>query len=316
MQEHRVHRDDAGQRLDRYLRKLLPKATLGHIFKLLRTGKVLVDGKKALGKLRLSEGQLLGLFVNEDLLGGKRAVTRVGGELNIVHEDEHVLALDKPALLAVHAGTGHEHDNLMARVHARSGVSGARTFRPAPAHRIDLGTSGLVLFGMSAEGLRGLTKLFRERRVCKRYLALIAGVMHEDAGLLESRLLREEDAQVAVAKVHEVGGDDGQVARTRFRQLEVRGGVALLELELETGRMHQIRAQLGARGRAVLGDRRYGYGAVGSEVDGLLADGRFLLHARRLELEHPVFGGELELVAELPEDFRLSMELLGFSQCA
>ena len=310
-----MHRDDAGQRLDRYLRKLLPKASLGHIFKLLRTGRVLLDGKKAQGKQRLSEGQKLCLRVDPSLLsesGPNEA--RAVGELNIVHEDEHILALDKPPLLAVHAGSGHEHDNLMARVHARYSPSGARTFSPALAHRIDRGTSGLVLVGLSGAGLRGLGELFRERRVRKRYLALIRGAMDEDGGVLVSQLLSNEDVTASTAKVREVEGDGGRIARTRYRQLEQRGRFTLLELLLETGRMHQIRAQLGARGMPIVGDRRYGYVAASREVDAFLPQGRFMLHAASLDFEHPVYRDAVSLVASLPEDFCSALQLLGLSQ--
>jgi 23S rRNA pseudouridine955/2504/2580 synthase len=276
--ELRIHEDDAGQRLDRLLRKLLPGATLAHVFKLLRQGRVRLDGARAEGATRVAAGQVLRVAVSDAVLQELRGVPRRkaarAGEVVVVHRDAHLLVADKPAGLALHGGSGVAGDTLEARVRALVGARGAAVFQPAPAHRLDRGTSGLVVFGLSGAGLRGFTALLRAREVRKTYLALVRGVPRPSAGVI--------DLPVA-----------GQRAVTRYAVRSRRGGEALLELMLDTGRRHQIRAHLAAIGHPVLGDRRYG----GDDAQ------RLMLHAWRLSFAHPVDGHALDLEAPPPPEF-------------
>lgn len=293
-----VHQDDAGQRLDRFLRKLLPQATLGHVHKLLRTGRVTVGGTRQPGAHRLCGGEIVTVRADVELVEALRAKPRAAaraGALTVVHRDEHLLVLDKPGGLAVHGGSDVA-DHLLGRVAAVGGRGGAWTFQPAPAHRIDRGTSGLVAFGLSAAGLRGMAARFREGLVRKLYLALVRGEPRPRAGEIDLPLRRGEGRagrpKTAVAAA-------GKAARTRYRLLEHRRGVSLLEVELDGGRTHQIRAHLAAIGLPVLGDRRYG-----DRGPGFADRHRIALHAARLRFDHPVTQAPLDLEAPCPRDLR------------
>jgi 23S rRNA pseudouridine955/2504/2580 synthase len=295
--ELRIHDDDAGQRLDRFLRKLLPNAPLGLLHRLVRQGAVRVDGERASGSTRLAAGQVVRLALADERFAELAADDEprpiAGGELAIVHRDPHILVIDKPGGLALHGGTGIGDDHLMARVAAMLGHGDARTFRPAPAHRIDRATSGLVVIGTSAEGLRGMAALFRSRSVDKTYFAVVEGRPVPPSGRV--------DVPLAIAD-RGVGGrksapdDAGVPARTGYRTRSRHGALTLLEVDIDTGRTHQIRAHLATLGTPVVGDRRYG--ATRSKW----RSARIALHAHRLRFTHPVDGRALDLVAPLPAD--------------
>ncbi len=187
----RIHADDAGQRLDRFLRKLLPGCPLGQIFKFLRKGRIRVGEGKARPEMRLEEGQEvlfrmppaeldeLGFAPDSSRLDPGRETPMDRAGVVCLFEDTDILAVDKPAGLPVHGGTGHEEDDLGRRVRVVLERSLPRqvshTFTPGPAHRLDRETSELLLFGKTARGLRALNELFREKQIQKTYLALVRG---------------------------------------------------------------------------------------------------------------------------------------------
>ena len=322
MPDFSVHADDAEQRLDRFLRKLLPRATLGHVHKLLRAGRVTIGGERADGGRRLRAGEVVSVHADGELLAQLRAprhgdasarrgaaARRAGAELAVVHDDAHLLVLDKPGGLAVHAGSGID-DDLLGRVarllpSARDPDHGRPwTFRPAPAHRIDRGTSGLVVFGLSAAGLRGMAAAFRTGRVGKTYLALVRGRPPAARGEIDLPLAARSGADAARPKT--VPYAEGKAARTRWRVQRRRGGLTLLEVEIEGGRTHQIRAHLAAVGLTIAGDRRYG------DRGRAFADPhRIGLHAARLEFAHPVTAQHLALEAPCPADLNEMFERAG-----
>ncbi|MBK8976618.1 MAG: RluA family pseudouridine synthase [Planctomycetes bacterium] len=300
-----VHDDDAGQRLDRFLRKLLPEAPLALIHRLVRTGAVRVGGARCDGSRRLAPGDAVSLALDDArfaaLRGGERAPrpprpTRPApAAVRVLHRDADLWIVDKPAGLAVHGGTG-QRDDLAARVRALAAgdtAAAALTFRPAPAHRLDRGTSGVVAFGVSARGLRAFVAALRDGRVDKRYLAITTRAPSPAAGVI--------DAPLAVA---DAGGDrpkartavDGLLARTTYRTLAIGAtGLALVEVRLDTGRTHQIRAHLASRGCPLVGDHRYG-----ALRDPRLPPGRIALHAARLSFPHPADGRPCVVESPLP----------------
>lgn len=304
--------DDAGhgQRLDRYVRKLLPTVPLGAIFKHLRSGNVRVDGDKVEPGLRLAAGMLLTLRLPAADLGAlaarlQRPVAMApaaaaptagrGPAPRVVFRDRDVLIVDKPAGLAVQPGSGQGDDHLVAWVLATAAAARTATFVPAPAHRLDRGTSGLCAIGVSPVGLRGLAAAFRDGTAHKVYLAIVHAVPVPPQGTIELplravRAPRRDGPKVEVAS-------DGKPARTDYTVEQAVGDRARLRLVLHHGRMHQLRAHLAAIGHPIVGDGRYG-----SPVR--LGD-TFLLHAHELELPHPVTGEPLRAVAPPPAAFRL-----------
>lgn len=299
--KHVIPADDAGQRLDRYLRKLLPRATLAHVFKLIRTGTVRVNGARAQVHARLQEGDEVILDLPAARLDGLMARQPIGSgrghprdSLHLLLKDDDILAINKPAGLAVHGGSGVGSDHLIARVHARFSEGAARTFRPAPAHRLDRETSGVLLIGRSARGLRGLTELLRRGAVRKRYWAVVEGEPEPRQGTMEAPLERADARRGP--KARRTG--TGRRARSEYRVLASSRGRSLVQVDLGTGRTHQIRAHLAALGCPLLGDRRYG-------ARGRLPGGRpgFCLHAAELVFDHPVTGRPQHIKAPPPESF-------------
>lgn len=299
MREVVVTEHEAGQRLDRLLRKLLRSAPLGAIFRMLRGGAIRVDGGKAKGDLRLVAGMRIELRVHDaDLAPPARppaaaSPPRVGALApRVVGMDDDLLVLDKPAGLAVHGGTGIA-DSVVAWLD-RSGL-GVRTatWRPAPAHRLDRGTAGLLLVGLTPSAQRALTAAFRDGAVDKTYHAIVAGRPSPRAGVIDAPLRTLAGADASDAKV--VVDPSGDPAQTRYETLWSRSGRSLVRLFPRQGRQHQLRAHLAHIGCPIVGDRRYG-GAAGRGAG-------FLLHCTAMALPHPGTGEHVSFTAPLPPAF-------------
>lgn len=318
MQEITLTDAEAGQRLDRYLRKLLPKVPLGAIFRMLREGSIRVDGKKAAGDLRLVAGMKVTLRVpdadvkrapakqsapaeGEDPLDAlhpddvpRPADRGAGARLvpKIVWRDEQVLVLSKPAGLAMHAGSKQDHTLASWLLAQRFGVRTA-TFAPAPAHRLDRGTSGLVVVGLTPDALRALTAAFRSAEVEKVYFAVVHGVPAQKQGSVIASLWQDPAADPREAKI--VVDQRGASARTDWEVVKHNRRMAMLKVVPHSGRQHQIRAHLAHIGHPIVGDRRYGSVA---EV-GL----GFLLHAGELAFPHPADGKLARHADPIPREF-------------
>lgn len=301
---------EAGQRLDRLLRKLLADLPLSAIFRLLRSGRIRVDGRKAEGSLRLVAGMRVQLRLSgadtaaldpqaaAPPLPAERAAS-LAKELQprIVHRDDDLLIVDKPAGLASQPGSGRAGRNLVDWLLAAELVPRTATFAPAPAHRLDAGTSGLVAIGLSPVGLRGLAAAFRDDAVDKVYQAIVHGVPEPPQGRIDAPLRVVLQAGPREPKV--VVDPAGQPAVTDYSVVAHGAGVARLRLVLHTGRTHQLRVHLQHLGHAIVGDRRYGS----------LRDlgKRFLLHAAELTLPHPRSGERMQFTARPPRDFAVAM---------
>ncbi len=213
----------------------------------------------------------------------------------VIHEDAHILALNKPAGLSSQGGRGQVHtlDELLWAFAKSNGN------RPRLVHRLDRDTSGVILTARTKPAAGFLGKALMGRRVRKTYLAIVTpGAPEPPQGLVETPLRRDEQGREAYMRVCAADHPDAETARTRYRTLASGQGAALLELSPETGRMHQLRVHLASIGRPIAGDSRYG-GALmlaGSPVP------RLMLHAVELEFPHPD-GGRRRLVAPPPADF-------------
>jgi len=307
MEEIRIRPDDAGQRLDRFLRKYLRGAKLPTIYKMVRTRQVVVNGKKARPERRLDEGDVVVLYPADrrmkDLRGRPPRDPKAGApELDVLFEDDDVLAVNKPPFLLVHKGRDEEEATLLDAVWAYLGPSASKTFRPNLAHRIDRLTSGVVLVGKTAAGLRGLTRALRRRKMTKAYLALVVGEVSPAAGHIDAPILRQDlyDSDRLRVEVDR----DGKPARTLYRVVAVHAGLSLVEAQPQTGRTHQIRAHFAHVGCPVAGDPVYGHDAVNRRLKGRHGLWRQWLHAFSVRLNHPVTGATVFVTAPLPEDLR------------
>ncbi|MGK0203699.1 MAG: RluA family pseudouridine synthase, partial [Planctomycetota bacterium] len=217
---------------------------------------------------------------------------------SIVHRDDDLLIVIKPAGLAVQPGSGHDH-HVLSWLDAQPFGTRTATYRPAPVHRLDRGTSGLLVIGLSPVGSRALADAFREDQVQKSYVAVVEGVPKPAQATIDAPLWLRENARAHQPKV--LVDERGKHARTDYEVLEAGGNRALLGLTLHTGRTHQIRAHLGHVGHPIVGDRRYG--AAGKQGDD------FFLHASELTLPHPTSGKRITFQSAIPDRFRAALNL-------
>ena len=271
MKELTVGPNDAGQRLDRFLRKAAPLLPDSLCQKYLRLKRCKVNGKPGKGAERLSAGDLVQLYISDEFFerpSEENAWRKVSKpRLSIVYEDEHVLLADKaPGVLCHHAEGEPPERTLLANIQAHLLLTGEwrpreeNAFAPALCNRIDRNTGGIVIAAKTAEALRILNQKIRDRELDKRYLCAVQGVPRPPAGVLKGFLFKDAvKNRVYVRQKPEPGA---RTAVTEYRTLISREGLSLVECRLETGRTHQIRAQMAAAGWPLLGDGKYGGRAV------------------------------------------------------
>jgi 23S rRNA pseudouridine1911/1915/1917 synthase len=216
----------------------------------------------------------------------------------VVHADEWLAVIDKPAGLVVHAAPGHRGPTLVDALRGLLG-GGDDPDRPGIVHRLDKDTSGLMVVARTADSHAALSELIRRHEVDRRYLALVEGRPSARSGTIDAPLGRDHRAPERRA----VGGRGAREARTHFEVVETFPRDTLVEARLETGRTHQIRAHFAAIGHPVAGDPRYG-------TPGLHGLGRQFLHSAKLAFVHPMTGERLELSSPLPEDLADALDSL------
>ena len=310
--EYKVSSDAAGQRLDKFLRKRLAEMPLSHLYKLVRTKKVRVNGARANIAQLLQPGDEIVVHVLQAAAQPPpKPATAVRQDFGILYEDEHILACDKPAGLAIHAGSGITGETLVDEVRAYLERQGLRTpegeFRPSPAHRLDRETSGVVVVAKTRQAMVRLTETFAAGEADKTYLALAKGRFQKEQGSIDLRLA--EHQQTFASKRQR--GVNMQEALTRWRKLEGGPEVTLLELTIETGRTHQIRRHLEAIGHPIVGDSKYGDFPFNRDMRRRLGLKRMFLHSARLSLAHPVTKRRLVFDSPLPEELREALPKAG-----
>lgn len=252
---------------------------------MLESGGVLVDGAPAAKSRRLTGGE----EVEFQPPGAAPGLTPEEVDLGIPYEDEHLLVVDKPAGVVVHPSPGHATGTLVHGVLAR-GAAGGEEDRPGIVHRLDRDTSGLLVVARSDEAYERLQELVREHGLERTYTALVRGRPRSRKGRIEAPIGRDRRDPTRQS----LNTDSPRDAVTHFELLELIGQHALLRVDLETGRTHQIRVHLGAIGLPVVGDSVYGV------PDPAL--GRQFLHATRLAFDHPFSGKRVEVESPLPSE--------------
>ncbi len=285
-------------RLDLLLIRRQPGLSRRRARDVIEKGQVDVDGRTL-----TSAGHEVGEDARVAWDPNRRAQPRARLGLPLLHADEALLVVDKPpGLLSVPTASGRDEDCVARRV--REYVRRLRTHRPylGIVHRLDRDTSGALAFALDPRTRQALRELFRAHRVERRYLALVAGTPRGDAGEVE---LAIRDAYRGGRRGVAQGGEPGRPALTRFRVVERFAGAALLQVELQTGRQHQIRIHLAHVGLPVLGDSVYGGQAASS-----FAVPRQMLHAQLLGLAHPATGALLRVLSPTPPDFQRALSAL------
>lgn len=293
----------AGERVDRVV-AFLTGCSRSVAARLIADGQVLLDGRAVTTRsTRVEAGQSLVVPPVDD--APEVAVADPAVELVIVHEDDDILVVDKPAGLVVHPGAGHERGTLVqgALAHAPTLAGVGDPARPGIVHRLDHGTSGLLVVAKTPAAYESLVAQFGARTVERRYLALVWGHPADDVGLVDApigRSVRRPTRMTVSAS--------GREARTRFEvqhRFAVPVATSLLACRLETGRTHQIRVHLAAIGHPVVGDDQYG------GLRPALRTERPLLHAGTLGFTHPATGARVAFEVPVPPDMRAVLDQLG-----
>ena len=288
---------EPGQRLDAYLTEHVQGLSRSALKQLIQDGHVLVNGQVAKPGQRLRLDDLVQCRLPEPQPVPETALPQAhAGVLDILYEDDDLIALNKGVGVVVHPAPGHRDDTLVNRLLAARpelSLAGLDPMRPGVVHRLDRDTTGVLLVAKSVVAQDDLLRQFRERTVSKLYLGLAQGRLQPDHGAIDAPIGRDPHQRQRMAVV-----DSGRSARTEYHLLAYGQGVSLVRAKLVTGRTHQIRVHLAAVGHPVIGDALYGGASLRSAIP------RQMLHAWRLELLHPVRGDLLRVEAPLPPDIR------------
>ena len=266
MKELTVRRNDAGQRLDRFVGKAVPLLPETLLQKYIRIKRIKLNGKGAKRDTRLSEGDVLSLYINDEFFEKPReenAYLKVGKpRINIVYEDENIILADKKPGVLCHSAGAWDYNTLIANIQAYLAQKGEwdprgeNSFAPALCNRIDRNTGGIVIAAKNAEALRILNDKIRDREIEKYYLCVVRGRPKPAEGALRGYIFKDAAKnRVYVRSKPEPGAKE---AVTYYKTLASANGLSLVECRLGTGRTHQIRAQMSAAGWPLLGDGKYG----------------------------------------------------------
>ncbi len=275
MKEFIIAKNDANQRFDKFITKTVPLLPQSLLYKYLRTKRIKLNGKKAEISTRLKEGDRVEMYINDEFFAPreeKYSFMNAGKELNIVYEDENVLVLNKKVGLLSHPDEGEYVDTLITRVQRYLYEKGEydpkneASFAPALANRIDRNTGGIVLAAKNAETLRILNEKIKLREIEKRYLCITIGQPPKKKGIAEGYLVKDEKKNTVTVLKNPVKG--AKSIKTGYSVIETRGELSLVEVELFTGRTHQIRAHFSSMGCPLLGDGKYGTNALNKKYGG------------------------------------------------
>jgi 23S rRNA pseudouridine1911/1915/1917 synthase len=283
-------------RLDAFLaaRGAVPSRAAGQ--RLIEGGAVLVDGRPRPKNHRMEAGERVSV---EPAAEGRRDQAPELPPFDIVFEDDHLLVVDKPAGVVVHPAPGHRGPTL-AQALAGKAAGGPDPERPGMVHRLDRGTSGLMVVARSGSVHTALQRMLRAREIRREYLALVAGHPDAESGTIDAPLGRDRQRRTVVS----TRTDRPRRAVTHFEVLDRLPRTALLRVRLETGRTHQIRAHLAAIDHPVCGDRHYGGASCGRRL-GLE---RQFLHSEKLMFRHPATGEIVLCESKPPVDLRRALD--------
>ena len=309
-----IRKNDANQRIDKYLKKLLCQAPSNFIYKMIRNKDVKINGKKVNERYILQENDILEMFLYEDKFQEftqEKDIFSLKKEFKVLYEDHHVLIVDKPAGLLVH-GDAHESVNTLSnqvlsylKEKGELELDRTSTFMPGPVHRLDRNTSGIVIFGKTLQAMQDLNEMMKKRHhIEKTYLTICHGCLKENRELVGYiKKLENED------RVQFVKKDDPQALymKTIVEPMQWNNDFTLLQVKIVTGRMHQIRIHLSGISHPVIGDRKYGDFQLNRQLKQKFGLNHQLLHAYKISFKDP-FGSlsylkGKEIICNVPKQF-------------
>ncbi|UOF90193.1 RluA family pseudouridine synthase [Fodinisporobacter ferrooxydans] len=295
-----ITKHEAGKKLHRFVRTALPGLPLSGVHKLIRVGRVKVNGRKGKTDTLLEDGDTIIFYMSQDEFDSLKKQTKkfsgISTEIDIIYEDEHLLLVNKPIGMLTHPDQQeHKHtliNQVLAYLHEQEQLD-QRLFTPSTVNRLDRNTSGIVIIGKDAATIRELNEEIKHRKLGKWYLTVVHGQVRSD-GEITADLVREEASnRTRIAKPNRSSNSNKDIksAHTVYKVLDSNPKYSLLEIELISGRTHQIRAHMQSIGHPLAGDVKYG----GKIVHGLHHQ---MLHAYRVQLAD---GREFQ--APLPAEF-------------
>ncbi len=254
-----IEKNEDGQRLDRFLMKYLNNSTRSNIFKLIRKKVFKVNGVKVKEEHFLKEGDMLEIYLSDEtlatLIKEVKQVTAEKADLNILFEDDEILVVNKPSGLLTHPDQTEYKKTLASFVQIYLKHLATRTFKPAPIHRLDKNTSGIVIFAKTYDALKRYNEMMRQREISKYYKCVVHGNV-KSAGEVIGYLTKDEESNRVTLMSEST--DESKYCHTKYKPLKQIGGYTLLEVELLTGRSHQIRASMAYIDQPIVGDVKYG----------------------------------------------------------
>lgn len=292
-----ITKNDSDQRLDKFITKSVPNLPKSLMYKYIRLKRIKVNSKRAEISTRLQVGDVVDMYINDEFFVKSETrydFTGASKRIDIVYEDENIMLLNKKSGLLSHPDDTEYVDTLIGRVKRYLFEKGEydpedeSSFTPALVNRIDRNTAGIVIAAKTAAALRILNQKMKDRELHKYYLCVIHGKMENDSGILTGYLVKDETKNKVF--VYDTMRDGAKNIKTKYRVLKYAQGLSLVEIELLTGRTHQIRAHFASIGHPLLGDGKYGSNAL-NKKSGLKKQ---CLCSYRLSFDFSTDAGELE----------------------
>ncbi len=275
MKEFYINKNDAGQRLDKYITKSFPLLPQSLMYKYIRSKRIKVNNKRSEISYRLKENDLVSLYINDEFFAESKPkydFLNAGKSIKIVYEDENILLIDKPAGILSHPDEDNYTDTAITRIKRYLYEKGEyipdseMSFAPALVNRIDRNTCGIIIATKNAEALRILNEKLKNRELHKLYLCIVMGKLKNSSGLIEGFLEKNEKQNKVY--ISNTSTDKSKSIATKYNVLGYKNGLSLVEVELLTGRTHQIRASFSHLGTPLLGDGKYGTNAQNKQFGG------------------------------------------------
>lgn len=293
MKQYKVEENEKGKRIDAYISQKEKELSRTAIQRLIDEGNILLNGAKTKSSYKISKDDLVEI---QDVKAKEIELKAQDIPLKIVYEDDHIIVVNKPKGLVVHPAAGNPDGTLVNAImsickESLSGIGGE--IRPGIVHRLDKDTSGLLIVAKNDVAHINLSEQIKNHKVRKTYIALVRGIVKENEATINMPIGRSTKDRKKMAVVK-----NGKEAITHFKVIKRYEKYTLLEINIETGRTHQIRVHLSQIGYPIVGDYTYSNGKNEFDVEGQM------LHAKRLEFKHPKTGQDMDLIADYPEYFK------------